>query len=327
MSRVEKPFARARTAARLLLKAGISAGLLALIVHKTNATGVVERLLEVSLPMTLAAAALMASFSLLPALRWKKLLHLGGAEFGLPRLYQLLMMANFLAQAIPSVGADGIRAWYLYRHGKSLSLASAVNSVLLDRLTALTALLLLCLVSLPWLQSIVPPSIIWWMIGLTLLAVSGAAAILTGFDWLPAAWRHWRIIWLARNLTGACRALVGSPLGLFQVISLSVAVHLLLSVFVYSLAGLVRVPVGLAECVLLFPLVILVATVPVGIAGWGMREGAMVVAFGFLGMPAADALLVSILYGLVVALSTVPGLIFWLAPGHEREMRIEPDGK
>ncbi len=46
----------------------------------------------------------------------------------------------------------------------------------------------------------------------------------------------------------------------------------------------------------------------------------MVVAFGFLHIPSTDALLVSICFGFIVALSSIPGLYFWLSMG--RELRV-----
>ena len=322
MTRALRFVTRPKEAAKLLLKVLVSGGLVALVIYKTEATGVAARLLGVNVPAMLLAAALMAGLAILPALRWKILVRLSGMEFSLANLYELLMISNFMAQAIPSIGADGVRAWYLHRHG--MWLAAAVSSILMDRLIALASLLLMSFVSLPWLWNIVSPPVLWWMGGLIVIAVIGALTVLHGFDWLPAGWANWRIMTMARHLSGACRMLLKEPRALLEVIILSVAVHLLVAVFVYALSKAVRVQIGLAECILLIPLVMLVATIPVGIAGWGIREGTMVVAFGFLNMPAADALLVSILFGIVVAVSSTPGLVFWLMKGRELTLETAP---
>ena len=54
---------------------------------------------------------------------------------------------------------------------------------------------------------------------------------------------------------------------------------------------------GLLDSLLLIPPVVLVAAVPVSIAGWGVRENAMIAAFVYAGLPDGDGLLVSVLFG------------------------------
>src|ERR1017187_4726432 len=62
--------------------------------------------------------------------------------------------------------------------------------------------------------------------------------------------------------------------------------------------------------------VILIATVPVSIAGWGVRESAMILAFGYAGLAESDGLIVSIAYGLTgVGVGAIGGLV-WVASGY-----------
>jgi hypothetical protein len=51
---------------------------------------------------------------------------------------------------------------------------------------------------------------------------------------------------------------------------------------------------------------------PISFAGWGLREGAMVVAFRLAGVPAEAALGASILFGLCLLASSLPGAVIWL---------------
>ena len=64
------------------------------------------------------------------------------------------------------------------------------------------------------------------------------------------------------------------------------------------------------------PTIVLVAMAPISIAGWGVREGAMVIGLGLLGVSAADALAVSVSYGLVQIAVGVLGGSLWLAAPH-----------
>ena len=56
-----------------------------------------------------------------------------------------------------------------------------------------------------------------------------------------------------------------------------------------------------------FDPVVLVAGMPLSIAGWGLREGAMVAVFALVGVPMDGALLMSVLLGLLLLLISLPG--------------------
>ncbi len=55
--------------------------------------------------------------------------------------------------------------------------------------------------------------------------------------------------------------------------------------------------------------------IPISIAGWGIREGVMVSAFGFFGVLPEQALALSILYGLLLLGVSLPGVIIWYFTG------------
>jgi uncharacterized membrane protein YbhN (UPF0104 family) len=57
----------------------------------------------------------------------------------------------------------------------------------------------------------------------------------------------------------------------------------------------------------------LVTMAPISFAGWGVREGAMIVGLGLAGIAAADALAVSVAFGLLQVVLGVPGGVLWLA--------------
>jgi hypothetical protein len=65
-------------------------------------------------------------------------------------------------------------------------------------------------------------------------------------------------------------------------------------------------------CALLVPAIVEITMLPISLAGWGVREGAAVVAFGALGLPADYALGASVAFGLTVAAVSMLGGILWL---------------
>jgi hypothetical protein len=65
------------------------------------------------------------------------------------------------------------------------------------------------------------------------------------------------------------------------------------------------------EAITLVPPVILFSMLPISIAGWGLREGAMVAAFAMIDRPAGDAVLLSVTFGLLYFGAGLIGGVIW----------------
>jgi uncharacterized membrane protein YbhN (UPF0104 family) len=55
---------------------------------------------------------------------------------------------------------------------------------------------------------------------------------------------------------------------------------------------------------------LLIATMPIALAGWGVREGAVIVGYGLFGVASAPALAVSVAFGLAMLAASLPGALF-----------------
>ncbi len=88
--------------------------------------------------------------------------------------------------------------------------------------------------------------------------------------------------------------------------------HAMTGMAIYEVAHGLGLSIGLLECVVLTPPVSLLTVLPISMAGWGVREAGMVAALAFAGVAANDALVVSILFGLLLMLISIPGGVFWL---------------
>ncbi len=96
-------------------------------------------------------------------------------------------------------------------------------------------------------------------------------------------------------------------------LALSLAGHLTIAMMVFVLASGLGVALTLPEALALVPAVMLMTVFPVSVAGWGVREGAMVVMLSFAGVTPEVGLAISLLFGLLLIVSALPGLAFWLA--------------
>src|SRR5690606_26675665 len=93
---------------------------------------------------------------------------------------------------------------------------------------------------------------------------------------------------------------------------LSVVVHVAVVASVWLVARGLAIQVSMIDCLVLVPPIVLATTLPISIAGWGVRESATVVGFGFIGVAPADALALSVAFGFVQILIGLPGGIVWM---------------
>ncbi len=148
--------------------------------------------------------------------------------------------------------------------------------------------------------------------------VTAAMTVFFAAPGLPAMLERWRLLRAIGALTSEARRLVAKPRRALMVTAMAAAVHGCSAMAVYVLAIGFRIEVGMLDCLLLVPAVILVMVLPISIAGWGLREGAMVSAFALAGVSPADALVLSIGFGLATAAVGLPGGVLWLVTGGSR---------
>jgi glycosyltransferase 2 family protein len=96
----------------------------------------------------------------------------------------------------------------------------------------------------------------------------------------------------------------------------AVALSLVIQFGVSAVACMIAISAGIeldfVESLLLFPLINMASTLPISIAGWGVREAASVYIFRRVGISPNDALVISLLYGFTTMLLALPGGAIWL---------------
>jgi glycosyltransferase 2 family protein len=97
-----------------------------------------------------------------------------------------------------------------------------------------------------------------------------------------------------------------------RLIPLSAFVHLLSIVAILLAAHAVQVPLTLSVVLAIGPVLLLAQVLPISVGGWGVREAAAVMLLSMTGVDATSALLISITFGMLLFLATLPGVVFWL---------------
>src|SRR5262249_26059571 len=159
-------------------------------------------------------------------------------------------------------------------------------SVLLDRFIGVLALALVVAAGLPWGLKLVTDPVgraALLLIGIGSITASGVFIALAGLKW---AWlqRWWPVRHLL-ELAATARRLLAAPRAGAAVIGLSLAIHVITVGIAWCAARAVAAPFEFTHALLLVPPVLLIATIPISVAGWGVRESALMLAFSYAGLP------------------------------------------
>lgn len=308
----------------VVLKVAISAGLLYLALSGVNFPAIQARLGQIDLMWVAAALVVTLVQVCVAALRWREISIACGIDLAVASAFRLNFIGWFFTQTLPStVGGDGAKLWLLQRHGATWQ--ASTYSVLVDRAVGLIALALIVVVSLPWsLPRIGDEHGRLALVALDFVALAGCAAFLV---FGRMSWRWIQSIWLARHLH-ACARLTGDIMLHRRtgpnVMILSLLNHLLSVVITWCAALAIAASVSFAQLLLLIPPILLITTVPISIAGWGVREQSMQAAFVYAGLSAADGVTVSLLYGAASFVVGIAGGVLWLVSSEKAAKGSQP---
>ncbi|MEO2195685.1 MAG: lysylphosphatidylglycerol synthase transmembrane domain-containing protein [bacterium] len=268
--------------------------------------GVAARLVAMRLGWVALALGLSVMQVAALAWRWRFTAHRLHVALSFPEAWREYYLSIFLNQVLPGgIMGDVSRAWRQARARAGTESdgagGPAARAVIFERLSAQAVMTTVALVSL-----LVLPAAVGRTSG-TLVFVSVAAATVIVVTIL---------IWVRRQ------SFAESPTG--RVLAELARAHLSPSVFAVQLSsGLLIVGTYLATYVaaaravgvetpllVILPLVapvLMTMLIPVTVAGWGLRESAAALLWGAVGLTAADGVTVSVAYGLIVLVGSLPG--------------------
>jgi len=216
---------------------------------------------------------------------------------------------TFFNQGLPtSIGGDGVRILDCSREKGSAE--DAFYGVFIDRIIGLAGLLLLNIIALGLNRSLLPTNV--YVPLLIILASLACGLILLFFL------RKFRFITTGRYLGFLGRLsekyfqVYASVSSMGTQLGLSIITHLLAMTAFFMIGQGVGLGFHLQVYLVLVPPVILLTILPISLAGWGVREGAMVGFFLLVGADKSKILTFSILYGLVALAASLPGLIVYI---------------
>jgi hypothetical protein len=304
---------------KVLLKAVVSVALIWLLLRNTDTASVLNQVLDVGWASFVLAIVAMGALSLPATARWRTILATLSQRIEWWSGWRIVMTGLFFNQVLPSsIGGDAVRIWQARSAGYDLR--TAINSVLIDRAIGLAVVFLITASALPRLFEIVgDPGLRWAFIIVVSVGLAGLVGLIA-FERMGQILERWSLTRALGSLSGDFRRVVLDRQVGAIVISLSVLIQVVFALVAFLLALSLSLPLTVLDCLVLVPPVVLVMAAPISIAGWGVREGAMVIALGFVGIDSHDALALSVLLGAATVCGALPGGLVWLVSGRRRTM-------
>lgn len=295
---------------KTIIKIIFSFILLAVLFHEVHLKEMLPYFKKVAFPYLILSAIILFLSSTLGILRWvliMKTLKAPRQHLFYIKTYLKGIMFN---QVLPSnIGGDGYRMIEITQLGITHRLA--ITSVLADRIFGFAGLLIPALFLLPktyQLLTFKPFLIVSITLSASLLGILGLSCL----GLLKIKWLEKQLRWLY-DLSHTIRSSAHSSLDLIYKLTLGILTNMLTSVSFYFIALALGIPCHLMGFIIIIPLVTLIMMVPISMAGWGVREGAMVFLGGAIGINHPAALAISLLNGLVLILNSLPGLYLYLS--------------
>ncbi|MCF6280796.1 MAG: lysylphosphatidylglycerol synthase domain-containing protein [Candidatus Polarisedimenticolaceae bacterium] len=288
-----------------------------LIFRNVDFDAVSETIIGLDIYLLILGILFQLASTLLAGLRWCRVSHLLGLREKTLFYLRSYFKGFFFNQGLPtSIGGDAIRVLDIAKLGGRKR--DAFRGVFIDRLLGLTGLLLVNLFA-NLLNPDLLPQEIFWLINL-IVAAGISGFVLLNFIHRLNVLKRWRITTFVVAISSELNSIFSRLGEWFIQGGLATAIHLLSMIAIFFIGHSVGMEEGLLTFLVIVPPVVLLTLIPISLAGWGVREGAMIGLFGLVGADKTVVLSMSLLYGLVLVIASLPGLYVYLTANTHHKM-------
>ena len=294
------------------IKILVSAGLLFLALRKANFSDLASRIDAASLGWIGLAIVVTFLQIFVGVLRWRIVSAECGAPLATRQAMRFNLIGTFFNQTLPSsIGGDAVRLWLVARGGAGWR--AATYSIFVDRAIGLIALAIIIVASLPWSYNLIGDPY-----GRSALLLVDLAALAGGVGFLLIGVLPWPWLkrWWGTHHVHACAVIANRVIFSRQsgptIAVLSLLVHVLAVVIAWCVVQSIAAPVTFGQIFQLIPPVMLITMLPISIAGWGVREATMGLAFGYAGLMTNEGINISLLFGAVSFIVGAFGGLVWI---------------
>lgn len=264
----------------------------------------------------LAASLIYIVAQLASAFRWKLLLT---EAFSIRRLFSLYMIGAFFSSFLPGIiGGDAIKAYYLNKDAKKLSLTLA--SIFMDRYVGYTALMIIGAVSFPFALRYFGSSEFVWIIPIIFMAFVAGSFLFFGLR-------------IGRRFKGVSdfydyfKNMKTKKDAVVKAFMLSLVIQFLNFAMIIVLALGIGKNIPLLVLCVILPVVVTVTSMPISVSGLGVREGAFMILLGLIGISPEVSTSLSLTWFFSIFVGSIPGLIAYMrykSRGEQNHCSVAP---
>lgn len=223
-------------------------------------------------------------------------------EYNFIDIVKNIFLGSFINQTpLTILGGDISRIISLKNTG--INLNSGFIAVSIDRLLGLFSLILLVTICLYGIFKILDNIILFNMIVFATSLGWGGLFFLIFFKKMNINIKKIDLInQLSISLINIFKSLI-----LYKILVLSILLNFITIVTIYYICYSMKIDISLLNCLLIVPVTMYFSLLPISIGGWGVREGMFAIALGSLSVPAEKSIAVSIIFGCVSLIVTLPG--------------------
>ena len=268
----------------LVLRCVVSAALIIVVLRKLDWHELFQILGHLDGGWALAGCAMTSLLVVGYSVRWRIFLEAQGIHLPFGAIVSLTWAGQFFNSMLPgSTGGDVVKIYHICQMAPDRK-AAAAATVLVDRITALFALLLLAAVGL--IINPIPLRILLhsFAMGKTILWVSVALVVTLVIVWSFRAMRG--TLWgerLLRTLSAARRSFSFNWRWGYAFL-LALAMHLLIVTVAYFFARALGISISYLQVLVMLPVISLFMMLPITINGHGLRELLLIGYFTELGV-------------------------------------------
>lgn len=297
-----------------LAKFVITVALLLLVSSQVDLDQLLSLSSEIDWTFLVLAIVITLAQTIILSWRWHRIVGFLGGALGVGLATRLSFLGVFMNQVLPtSIGGDVFRVWGLHRHG----VASGIGliSVVIDRVTGLLALSVLVTFSTVLVWALLNDAIFRLVILFSSPAIVGLMSVCIIIDRYRFDFLNHHVSRLISELAAGMRKLVINPNHAAEVLMLGVLAQATGLIAAFVLGKGIGIEVDMFTSMALVGSVILLSALPVSLGGWGVREASMMTLFAIVGVSNEKSLLLSVLYGLVMMIASLPGGFVWWIGG------------
>lgn len=294
-----------------ILRITISIALLASLIIFADIDKIIASLKDFNLKWLPLVFMLITLSVIVSTFKWRILIKAQNISIGFTTLFGYYMSGLFFNNFLPSsIGGDGVR---IYLAGKKTeNVSSVASSVVVERVLATVTLAMLGIISAIFAQS---PSKLAVMLLVVLFIVGIILTYILITGWMPLFLknRDGRIIKAWISFSTSAGELKHHPKELIICLIESMVFQIIVSLVIGAvMKGLNLKSIPLADLFLLTSASSVLAMVPIGLNGYGMREGAYIYLLQPFGYTSSESLTVSVLFALFVSIFSLAGGMNWM---------------